>query len=81
MGPFEVPEGAEYSTTFPNDGKSRELMKHIDIFRRVIQVLQLVRVMNRSNFTHFFMNCSLLAISCKLCLPYVSHASVLTYNV
>jgi hypothetical protein len=68
MGPFEMPEGAEYSITFPNDRKSRNIMKHIDIFRQVIQVLQLVRssvmrVMNRCNFTHFFVNSTLLAIS------------------
>jgi hypothetical protein len=66
-----MPERAEYSITFLNDRKSRNIMKLIDIFRQVIQVLQsvrsaVVRVMTGCNFTHFFVNSTLLAISYKI---------------
>jgi hypothetical protein len=63
-----MPEGAEYSITFLDDGKSRNITKHIDIFRRVIRILQSIRsaVVTCKRFTHFFVNSSLLAIPYKV---------------
>jgi hypothetical protein len=73
-GPFEMPEGAEYSITYLNDGKSRNITKHIDIFRQVIRILQSIRsaVVTCYNFTHFFVNSTLLAISYKVRQTYTS---------